>query len=105
MRAGEAGKPRNQPQRGEGIGRSERKGLASALCAQPAGGAAHGGKDLRRSGVELLAGFGQGERAVPAVKERRAELVLEVLDLPADGRLREEKLFPRLGERQVPRGG
>ena len=78
-------------------------GLAAGLRAQPLGGAAHGGEHLRRGGIELLARLGQRERAVAALEQHHAELVLELLDLAADRRLREVELLARLGERQVAR--
>ena len=39
------------------------------------------------------------------MKQRHAELVLELLDLPAHRRLREEKFLSGLGERQMARRG
>src|SRR6267378_6461844 len=36
------------------------------------------------------------------MEERHAELLFELLDRPADRRLREEKFLTRLGEGQVP---
>jgi hypothetical protein len=40
---------------------------------------------------------------VAALEQLHAELLLELLDLAAHRRLREEELLARLGERQVPR--
>ncbi|MNC94863.1 hypothetical protein D3C83_118350 [compost metagenome] len=40
---------------------------------------------------------------MPALEERHAELLLQVLDLPAHRRLREVELLARPGEGQVPR--
>ena len=87
-----------------GISHSEAKELVvvtderpppAGLRAQPLGGRAHGGEHLRGGGVELLAGLGQRERAVAALEQRHAELVLELLDLAADRRLREVQLLAR----------
>jgi hypothetical protein len=75
----------------------------AGLRAQPVGRRAHGRKRLCRGGVELVAGLRQRERAVPPLEERHAELVLELLDLAADRRLREVELLAGLGERQVAR--
>jgi hypothetical protein len=51
------------------------------------------------------AGLGERERAVAALEQRHAELVLELLDLAAHRRLGEVELLARLGERQVARRG
>src|SRR5712692_10107523 len=104
MRAREAREPRYQPQRGERMRRRDRQRLAAAgLRAQALSRGAHGSEHLRRGGVELLARHGERERAVPALEERRAELILELFDLAAHRRLREIELLARLGERQVAR--
>src|SRR5712691_282234 len=104
MRARKAREPRYQPERGERIGGGDRQRPAAAgLRAQALGRCAHGSEHLRRGGVELLARRGERERAVPALEERRAELILELLDLPAYRRLREIELLACLGERQVAR--
>src|SRR5262249_53675284 len=54
---------------------------------------------------EAPAVVGQVERAMAAMEELDTEVVLERLDLPADGRLREEALLAGLGERQMASGG
>jgi hypothetical protein len=103
MVAREPRQARNEPQRGERVGGGHRQRLLARVRAQPVGRAAHGGERLRRGGVELVPRLGQRERAVPPLEEPHAELVLELLDLARDRRLREVELLARLGERQVAR--
>src|SRR3954467_4433118 len=63
----------------------------------------HGGHNLRRRGVKLLPGFGENQCAMPAMKQRHAQLVFELLDLAAHRRLREKELVAGLGEREMAR--
>ncbi len=52
---------------------------------------------------QLLAGVGQAEQALAAAHEQLdAELVLEVLDVLADARLRGEQRVGHLGQVEVP---
>jgi len=105
MCPGKAGEARYQPERSERSRGGHRKWPAPATRLEPAGGRAHGGHYLRGGGIELLAGVGQREGAMAAVKQGDAELVFQLLDLPAHRGLGEEQLLARLGERQVPGGG
>jgi hypothetical protein len=77
--------------------------VPAGLRAQLVGRLAHRRQHLRRGGVEPAARLGERERAVLALEQRRAELVLELLDLAADRRLGQEQLLARLGERQMAR--
>ena len=100
----ETGEPRHQPQRGEGQRRRhahDRRGLH-----------AHGGgrlaqlvQCLRNFAVVAVAGFGQHQRARAPLEELDAELLLELLDLAADRRLREEEFRGCRSKRQQAGGG
>jgi hypothetical protein len=103
--AGEAGEPRDKPQRGERGRSGDRKPFLSRLRAQPVGGGAHGGQDLRRRGIERLPRLRERERPVAALEQLHPELLLQLLDLAAHRRLGEEQFLARLGEGQVARGG
>ena len=105
MLAREAGKARDQPERGEGMRGGDRRACgASGLRAQPVGGRAHRRQHLRRRRVELLARPRSARaRGGGARTGLHAQLRLELLHLPADGRLREVQLFPGAREGQQPR--
>src|SRR3954471_5859473 len=83
---------------------SDRKRPPSpGLRSQPFRRRPHGGDHLGRRRIELLPGVGERKRTVPSLEERHAELVLELLHLPAHRRLSEEKLLGGLGEGQMAR--
>ncbi|EWS52453.1 hypothetical protein X551_04762 [Methylibium sp. T29] len=96
---------RQQPQRGE-----RREGVE--VHAAPAARAA----DLAHAGIEPLQRrrhrseqrdtvAGEGDAAGAAGEQRAADLVLQRLDLAADGRLREVQLLGRGTEAEVARDG
>src|SRR3974390_2536528 len=55
--------------------------------------------------VKDVARLGENEAAPMAMKQRYAELLLERRDLTRDGRLRQPKLLPGMGEAARLRGG
>src|SRR5262245_61762195 len=59
---------------------------------------------LRRA-IEQLAVLRQQQRPRAALEQLDSEVLLELLDLPADGGLRQMQLARGLRERQVARGG
>ena len=101
--ASETGKTRNEPQGRERVRGGDREAFFPRLGAQSVRGGAHGGEDLRRGRVEGPARVGERERAMAPLEELHAELVLQLLDLPAHRRLGQEELLARLGEGQVAR--
>ncbi len=51
-------------------------------------------------GEKRCAGLGQLYRALGAIKKLQAEFIFEIMDLPAQRRLRDTKFLRRLGEVQ-----
>jgi hypothetical protein len=94
--------PRDQPQRGEARGGGERKLARTARCAQLVGRRLQALQHVGGDAVEREAALRQRQRALPPLEQRDAEMILQRLDLPADGRLCDEQLFGCLGEAQVP---
>ena len=58
-------------------------------------------QQLGGGALQHAALLGQHQRAVPALEQRDAQVLLQRPDLPADGRLRDEQLLGRLGEGEV----
>jgi len=98
MKAGEPLQTGYQPQRGK-PGRGRERELATDVgCAQLVGRGLQALEHVGGDAVEGVATFGQRQRALPPLEQRHAEVVLERLDLPADGGLGDEELLGRLGE-------
>jgi hypothetical protein len=105
VRGLELGEARHEPERGERDGGGDGEGRPARPRAHRRG---RRPQVIERGahGLEVALAFvGEKERADAALEKPHAELRLERLHLPADRRLGEEELFPRLGEGQVPRGG
>ena len=69
--------------------------------AQPVGDLLQPLQQLGGGALQDAALLGQHQRAMPALEQGNAQVLLQRPDLPADGRLGDEQLLGRLGEGEV----
>ena len=72
-----------------------------ACAAQPVGDLLQPLQQLGGRALQDAALLGQHQRAVPALEQGDAQVLLQRADLPADGGLGDEQLLGRLGEGEV----
>ena len=101
----EVGEARYEPQRREARRGRQRQYFAALRRADAHHRLAQPGERIAHGIGKATPVVGEIERAVPAMEQRHAEVILERLDLTADRGLREEALGGGLGERKMPRGG
>src|SRR5688572_25122852 len=90
MIAREAREMRNQPQRGEARRRRDDDGVHRRRAAQAPGAVVQFLQRVLRGPIEQLTVLGEQQRPRAPLEQLDAEVLLELLDLPAHGRLRQE---------------
>ena len=99
--AREAREVRDQPQRREPRRRRDDDGVQCPRAAHAARAFVQFLERVLRRSIEQLPAFGQQQRARAPLEQLHLEVLLELLNLPADGRLGQEQLGGRLREGQV----
>ena len=101
MSAREPREVRYQPQRREPGRRRDDDGVDRCRAAQSTRAVVQLLERILRSSIEQLTVLGQQQSARAALEQLDPEVLLELLNLPANGRLRQMELGRRLRERQV----
>jgi hypothetical protein len=101
----ELAQARHQPLGGERGGGGQGQAAAVDGGGQQAGGLGQAVEGLAQGGQGGLGGVGQQQALGRALEQGRADIVLQVLDLLADGAGRHRQLVGGAAEVQVARGG
>src|SRR6185437_7461032 len=105
MRPFEGAQSRHQPLGGEGGRGGQRQAPPVDRGGQQGGGFGQSVEGFAQGGKGGLGGVGQQQALGRALEERRADIVLQVLDLLADSAGRHRQLVGGAAEVQVARGG
>ena len=95
-------KTRNDPQRCERHGRRQREPGRAVSPADPLGRVGQRVEHVGHFAVKSGTGGSERECAVPPLEQRRAERILERLDLPRQRRLRDKQFLRGQREREAP---
>src|SRR5262245_36636579 len=91
----------DQPKRREARRRRDDHGVQRTAAAHAARAFLQGLERVLRGAVEQLTALGQKQSASTTLEQLYLQVILELLNLPADGRLGQEQLGRSLRERQV----
>jgi len=98
------GQARDQPQRAKCHRRGDGDHFLHGAGRYALGGFAQGAQRAVGGAIHVLPGLGQRKTAIAAREQLHPQALLERLDLPADGGLRDEQFVRRLGKAQVAGG-